>query len=132
MNRRLIEDEGSRNPLGLVDRRARMAGRPAGEWTVLLATERDEPVGHVVFRPRADESAPERREVVLRQCFVEREQRGRGVGRAMVDRVDEGWLPPGAAIACEVLASNPGGERFWRSLGFQTYAVTLRREPSDG
>ena len=50
MNKRLIEDEGSHNPMGLTALRARLAGwLETGEYAVDLFLSRDHVVGYAVY-----------------------------------------------------------------------------------
>ncbi len=61
----------------------------------------------------------------LRQLFVERSQRRRGIGRAALEILRSRVWPPGTRVRVEVLATNPEGAAFWRAVGFREYASTL-------
>jgi GNAT superfamily N-acetyltransferase len=126
MNRRLIEDEGSRNRMSIDELRERMRGWLAGEWRVAVLDEDGAVVGYAVWQERRDQYDPDRAVVHLRQFYVEREHRRRGIGRRAFELL-VARFPPGATIDIDVLATNPGGHAFWRSLGFETYCTTMKR-----
>ena len=82
MNKRLIEDEGSRNPMTVAELQQRMHGWLNGDWQVRLFEEENSGVvGYAVFQPRPDDYFPEKQIVYLRQLYVERERRSRGFGQ---------------------------------------------------
>lgn len=132
MNRQLIADERSRNPMSPAELEARMRGWLAADWTAVLIVRADMVVGYALYQERRDPYFPARRTVYLRQLFVGRDQRGRGVGRAAVATLLREWFPADATVELDVLATNPGGRRFWRSVGFAPYATTYRRPPDQG
>jgi len=125
MNRRLIEDEGSRNPMSVPQLQERLRGWLTEGYQARLIVEGDDAVvGYAIYRVLADDYYPEQQYVYLRQLYVERGARRRGNGRrAMALLCDE--FPAGATVALDVLTSNPVGEAFWRSLGFAPYCTTL-------
>ncbi|HWQ15546.1 MAG TPA: GNAT family N-acetyltransferase [Roseiflexaceae bacterium] len=127
MNRQLIADEGSRNPMSLAELEERMRRLIAEGWAALLFEDERELAGYALYRVRHDEYDPQRPEVDIRQFFVLPERRGRGVGRAAFERMAAAHFPPGARLVLEVLASNPAGRAFWGRLGFTVYATTLTR-----
>jgi GNAT superfamily N-acetyltransferase len=125
MNRRLIEDEGSRNPMSADALRRRMADWLRGDWSIDLFVENDTIVGYAVYQLRPDEYNPAQTVVYLRQLYVEREARGRGIGRRMFEMLAQARLPADCPVVIDVLASNPGGRRFWERLGFRPYCTTM-------
>ncbi len=146
MNRRLIEDEGSRNPMSLDELADRFRNWLEGTWQVdLLIEAADGPaqpnskssvgpiqpppesvVGYAVYQVRRDEYFPEATEVYLRQFYLERERRGRGLGSDGYLRLAQERFPPGCTISLDVLETNPAGRRFWEKLGFAPYSTTLK------
>jgi GNAT superfamily N-acetyltransferase len=67
--------------------------------------------------------------VFVRQFFVRRSVRGRGLGRAFFAAL-AARFPPRSRVVLEVASSNPRAERFWTTIGFEPYAKTLvRKEP---
>jgi GNAT superfamily N-acetyltransferase len=126
MNRRLIEDEGSRNPMSLDELRERVASWLAGDWRVVLFEADGACMGYAVLRECSGESAPIQPVVHVRQFFVERDYRRRGIGRCAFELLASGFAP-GASVEIDVLATNPGGIAFWQRLGFETYCTTMTR-----
>lgn len=126
MNRQLIEDEGSRNPMGLPALAERMRGWLAGEYAAVVFSLGDAAVGYAVYQVRSDEYFPQERYVYLRQLFVRREVRRQGIGRAAFRLLCERCFPAGMAVALDVLQCNPGGRAFWESLGFRPHCTSMR------
>ncbi len=125
MNRRLIEDEGSRNPMALDQLAERMRGWLLGDWTVKLFLADEIVVGYAVYQHRRDEYFPDHTTVYLRQFYIEREQRDRGLGTEAVSLLRQGHFPAGSTVIIEALASNPRGYAFWRKVGFEPYCTTM-------
>jgi len=130
MNKRLIEDEGSRNPMSLDQLADRMRGWLRGGWEVrLLATDAGV-AGYAVYQTRHDEYFPDQTLVYLRQFYIEREMRGRGLGTAAFRALAAEYFPPGSTVVIDALASNPRGQEFWRHVGFQPYCTTMHLRTS--
>jgi GNAT superfamily N-acetyltransferase len=125
-NRELQEDEGSQ-PMPLEAIEARLAKWLAGEYTGTVFSEDGIEVGYALFRP-TDPELKGPGGIYVRQFFIVRDQRGAGTGRRAFELLAREVLPAGHRIVLEALASNPGGQRFWRSLGFAEYAVTFQLE----
>ena len=69
------------------------------------------------------------REVYLRQFFVPREQRRRGLGRAAIGILrDEVW-PSEKRLLVEVLWHNTAALHFWKAVGFEEYSLALEILP---
>ena len=129
MNRRLIEDEGSRNPMTVVQLQSRMAVWLRGDWRVDLFVEGGEIVGYATHRSRPDEYFPERTQIYLRQFFIERDRRGRGIGRRAFGALLAERFAEGDEIVLDVVESNPGGRRFWESVGLRPRSTTMFLTP---
>ena len=125
MNRRLIEDEGSRNPMSLDQLADRMRGWLLGDWELKLFATDDRVVGYAVYQLRRDEYFPEQTIVYLRQFYIEREMRGQGLGTAAYRALAAEHFPPGCRVVIDALASNPRGYDFWRHVGFEPYCTTM-------
>jgi GNAT superfamily N-acetyltransferase len=125
MNKHLIEDEGSRNPMSLDQLAERMRGWLQGDWAVKLFVAGEIVVGYALYQCRRDEYFPEHTTVYLRQFYIERELRGRGLGSAAVSLLRDGHFPAGSAVIIDALASNPRGDTFWRKVGFAPYCTTM-------
>lgn len=129
MNRRLIEDQVCRNPMTDEQLRTRLAGWLSDDaWKVEMLVQDDTTVGYTVYRFEQDEYVRERAVVHLRQYYIERDCRRRGLGRAGLAWLITERFPHGCELVLEVLASNPAGERFWSSAGFLPYALTMKRQ----
>lgn len=120
LNRQLIEDEGHSNPMSVAELEDRMRGWIARAYTAVLFTENGRVVGYALYR--TDNTG-----IFLRQFFICRGERGKGLGRQAMARLCRCVWPAGALVTLEALAANRAGLAFWRALGFEDYAVTLRR-----
>ena len=120
LNRQLIEDEGHRNPMNLAELTTRMQTWLAGPYRAVIFAQEGEPVAYALYRPEGDG-------IYLRQFFVARPFRRRGIGRQAMQRLINQIWPPQARISVEVLLNNPTGLAFWQAVGFQPYAITLAR-----
>ena len=126
MNARLIRDEGSRNPMTPTELAERMGGwLRSGEYHAVLFSTGAQSAGYALYRRVG-------RDIHLRQLFVERGLRRRGIGRAALEILRGSVWPPGSRIRVEVLATNPDAAAFWRAAGFREYATTLELLPPSG
>ncbi|MCL5998554.1 MAG: GNAT family N-acetyltransferase [Chloroflexi bacterium] len=82
MNRQLIEDEGSRNPMSLDQLEARMRCWLGGGWSITIVLAGDEVAGYAVYQVRRDEYCPDQQLVYVRQFFIRRELRRQGIGKS--------------------------------------------------
>ena len=98
-NQELIEDERADNSMSRVQLEARLRGWLAGAYRAVIFEEQREPVAYALFCP--DEGG-----IYLRQFFVSRAQRRRGIGREALRLFRERCVPPGAALSLEVLVHN--------------------------
>ena len=120
LNRQLIEEEGHSNPMSLAELEDRMRAWIPRAYTAVLFTEDDRVVGYALYRT-------DNEGIFLRQFFICRDERGKGLGREAMDRLCRRVWPAGALVTLEALAANRAALAFWRALGFEDYAVTLRR-----
>jgi GNAT superfamily N-acetyltransferase len=118
LNARLIQDEGHRNPMTVPELAQRMASWLQAQYEAVLFEEEATVVGYALFRRDPDA-------IHLRQFFVERECRRRGVGRAAFGLLVREVWPPRSRITLDVLVKNAGGHSFWRALGFRDYAMVM-------
>ena len=126
MNRRLIEDEKSANLMDLEELRERMRGWLGSTYHAVLFEHTKEIIGYTLYRVE-NETFRERQVVFLRQFFIERAYRRRGLGREAVAGLKQHFFG-NALLRLEVLTTNPDGLAFWQSLGFKPYAVTMGLE----
>jgi len=129
MNRQLILDEGSRNPMSAVQLQERMGGWVTGNWQIRIfeLPETAQVVGYAVYQLRYDEYIPENKIVYLRQMFVIREVRRQGLGRSVFTRLLEEF-PESCRVELDVLATNTEGQAFWSSVGFKPDYTHMRLE----
>lgn len=125
MNRQLIEDEGSRNPMVEAALAERMRDWLAGAYSAVLFMRGNAIAGYAVYQVRHDEYYPEQRYVYLRQLYVLREARRQGVGRAAFGLLREECFPPHVPVMLDVLEHNATGRAFWVALGFRPYVTTM-------
>ena len=118
-NRELIEGERAENPMTALQLELRLVRWLAGDYEAVIFEQRGEPGAYALFRP--DEGG-----VYLRQFFVARGQRRRGVGREAMRIFRERCVPAGASLSLEVLVHNECALAFWRALGMREHAIRFR------
>jgi len=123
MNVRLIEDEGHRNPMNIRQLEARMLKWLAEEYTAILFEVYGTPVGYALFIPADDGRDGEG--IYLRQFFVERELRRRGMGRTAIDILRNEIWHKGARVTLDTLVHNHVAQGFFKSVGFRQYCMKL-------
>ena len=121
MNQQLIEDEGHRNPMNLAQLEKRMRSMLDGDYTATLFAWESQLVAYALWREEPDW-------VYLRQFFVARDYRRRGIGSRAVRRLTSEIWPPGKRIRVDVLFGNQPALEFWRAVGFVDYLITLEME----
>ena len=131
MNKRLIEDEGHRNPMSIPELEQRIRRWLQSDWRAdlfLQSNIEDDTtlVGYALYQNRKDEYTPDCPEVYLRQFFIERPHRGQGLGRLAIQMLFSTRFPPRCTVVVDVLAANQRGLRFWQQVGFQPYQTTLK------
>src|ERR1051326_8868402 len=117
LNHQLIRDEGHRNPMTIPQLEQRMRGFIQGEYQAIMFEEDGEVVAYALYREGEDE-------VYLRQLFVVRHRRRRGIGRRAVEILQSQVWPKTKRLTVEVLIANTGAVAFWRALGYVDYALT--------
>ena len=127
MNKHLIEDEGSRNPMNITQLKERMTGMLEGEWNILIISNQDEDIGYMVYKVSPDEYFPDKSELYIRQYFVKRHYRGTGLGAQAFNVISEKYFPENAVLTLDVLEVNPGGRRFWEKVGFKPYLTHMKK-----
>ena len=121
MNAELILDEGHRNTMTVDQLAGRMAGWLEADYECMLFEDGARVAGYALFRRDEDF-------VYLRQLFVSRDRRRAGIGRAAIEWLRQhAWLEA-SRVRIEVLAANERAIQFWRSIGFEDYALTMEFE----
>ena len=117
LNKMLIEDEQSSNPMGVEELQDRMRGFLSGDYSAFFFMEEDAVIGYALIRHTSDP-------VYLRQFFIDRPYRGQHKGQQAfrelmaylgLDTVD-----------IDVLPWNERGLSFWKSCGFAETCVSMR------
>ncbi len=123
-NHQLIRDEGHRNPMTVDELRERMRGWLGGEYKAVIFGSETEPAAYALYRENATE-------VYLRQLFVRRDRRRKGIGRDAVQILREQIWPRHKRLIVEVLTANTAAIAFWRAIGFRDYCLTLEIMPAE-
>jgi ribosomal protein S18 acetylase RimI-like enzyme len=121
-NHQLIRDEGHRNPMTVSQLRERMRQWLSGDYTAVIFDKDGEPVAYALYRESKDE-------IYLRQLFVKRENRNRGIGKEAVRILKEEIWTKSKRLTVDVLSHNKAAIAFWRSAGYKDYCLTLEIMP---
>jgi predicted acetyltransferase len=124
LNHQLIQDEGHRNSMTVVELEQRMRDWLASEYQAMLYECGGEVVAYALFRESAEE-------IYLRQLFVVRHRRRQGLGRQAVEMLRSQVWPKTKRLTVDVLAANKRGVAFWRQVGYTDYCLTLEVVPND-
>ena len=119
LNHQLIRDEGHRNPMTISQLAERMSKWIEGEYTAILFEE-NEIVAYALYRNSSDS-------IYLRQLFVQRARRRKGLGRRAMHMLFQEIWPKGKRVTVEVLTHNFPAINFWRAVGFSNYSLTLEK-----
>jgi len=120
LNRQLIEDEGHSNPMSVAELENRLRAWLVRTYTAVLFMNDGSVVGYALYRT-------DNMGIFLRQFFICRDARRKGFGREAMDLLFRRVWPAGALVTLEALSANRAAIDFWRALGFEDYAVTMRR-----
>jgi predicted acetyltransferase len=119
MNHQLLQDEAHPNRfMTLPQLEERMRGFLAGEYRGVLFEEDGAIVAYGLYREQADE-------IYLRQLFVLRDRRRRGVGRRAVEILRSDLWPKNKRLTVDVLLHNTSAIAFWRAVGYRDYLLGL-------
>ncbi len=107
MNDRLVEDQGSLNPFSLNELEQRFnEWLQTGAWQIDVILEHEQVVGYAVYQQQGDYYYPDQQVVYVRQFYIEREHRGRGLGRVAFHTLMQTRFPKGYAVTLDVVATN--------------------------
>jgi GNAT superfamily N-acetyltransferase len=124
-NHQLIRDEGHRNAMSVAELRERMKEWLEGEYRAVIFGPESAPVAYALFRESNTE-------VYVRQLFVRRDMRSQGIGGKALELLRQQVWPQKKRLTAEVLTSNVRAVRFWRSVGYKDYCLTLEIAPDKG
>lgn len=111
MNRQLVDDEASCNPMSFAELERRMRGWLEEGWQAVVFEREGEPVGYVLFQFRSDEYAPSEAAIYVRQSFIERKYRSQGIGRRAFEIVSGTYFRDALSVVLDVLETNPRARR---------------------
>ncbi|MVP00830.1 GNAT family N-acetyltransferase [Paenibacillus lutrae] len=126
MNKELIQDEGSRNPMSLEQLEERMNGWLFDEWEIEIIQKDTSVIGYAVYHIRKDDFYPDEKYIYLRQFYMRREHRGKGYGTEALKHLIRYSFPYGAKVSIDVLESNARGSNFWKKFGFEPYYTQMK------
>jgi ribosomal protein S18 acetylase RimI-like enzyme len=94
---------------------------------VLFEDENDRPLAYALFRETSDE-------IYLSQFMVVSRARRCGIGKRALELLRSSIWSQEKRLTLEVLSGNRAAQRFWHSMGYRDYAVTLEvpRVPPGG
>jgi predicted acetyltransferase len=122
-NHQLIRDEVHRNQMTVSQLRDRMRDWLSSDYTAVLFEMDGESVAYALFRESEDE-------IYLRQLFVKRENRNRGIGKEAVRLLKEKIWTKSKRLTVDVLSHNKAAIAFWHSVGYKDYCLTLEIMPN--
>jgi GNAT superfamily N-acetyltransferase len=125
MNKELIQDEGSRNPMFVEQLEERMGGWILGQWEIEIIQNETFDIGYAVYQSRVDDFFPDEKYIYPRQFYIKREHRGNGYGTEALKYLIRHSFPDGAKVTIDVLKSNPRGHNFWSNCGFESYYTNM-------
>jgi predicted acetyltransferase len=126
MNKHLIEDEGHRNPMSVEELKVRMENWLRSDWEAVFINKENARIGYALYQWRTEPFDLRERSVYLRQFFVSRSHRRKGVGTQAFNAIKDAFWADAKRIEVEVLTKNKEATAFWHSLGFVDYSLSLK------
>jgi GNAT superfamily N-acetyltransferase len=124
LNHQLIRDEGHRNRMTVPELEERMKCWLSAEYRALICEEGGEVVAYALYREQPEE-------IYLRQLFVVPHRRNQGIGHRAVEMLRSEIWPKTTRLTVDVLVTNVRALRFWRSVGYADYCLTLEVLPDN-
>ena len=121
LNKRLIEDEKSSNPMSPEELENRMQAFLAGEYNAYFFKEADEIIGYALVKHTCTP-------LYLRQFYIDRAYRRKHYGEKAFHELLE--LLRADTIHIDVLPWNEAGLRFWEKLGFTPTCISMSYQKS--
>ena len=122
MNHQLIRDEGHRNRMSVEQLESRMKMFLIGDYQAVIFFKESQNLGYALFRRDPDG-------VYLRQFWIDADFRRQGLGRTALSLLQTQVWKDRPRVRLDVLADNPTGISFWRSVGFVDYSITMELDP---
>ena len=117
MNRELIQDEGHRNNMDIDQLKTRMENWITHEYAAVLFKHEEKILGYALWREEAGY-------IYLRQFFVTRESRNRHIGTNAFNQLSSKYWK-NLKVRLDVLVNNTIAQKFWASVGFKNYCITM-------
>jgi predicted acetyltransferase len=119
LNQQLQIDEAHRLRLEIPELERRMAGWLTNDGYEAVLFDRDgEVIGYALFRRETEH-------IYLRQFFVCRDVRRKGIGRQAIQWLSQNVWSDAPRVRVDVLINNQPGIGFWRAVGFRDYCLTM-------
>ncbi len=125
-NRELQLDEGAAL-MEIYDISTRLRGWLSAEYEALIFEVGSSPIGYALFRP-TDPDSEGSGGIYLRQFFIARDHRRVGNG-SQAFRLFVKKAVCGRRLLLDALATNPSGQKFWKSLGLDVYSYRFESAP---
>ena len=123
LNHQLLHDEGHRNrTMSIPELEQRMRGWLASEYAAMIFEKDGEVIAYASYREQPEE-------IYLRQLFVARNWRRKGIGRQAVEILRTKIWPPNKRLTVDVLVQNAAAIAFWRAVGYKDYCLALEILP---
>lgn len=122
LNHQLIQDERAPNPMSVRELAERMRAWLHGDYRAVFFELAAETVAYALFRSSEEG-------LYLRQFFVSRAHRRRGIGRQAIEIFREQVVSPDQALSLEVFVHNEAGIAFWQAVGFEQHTLSFRIGP---
>ena len=94
----------------------------ASEYSAVIFEKVREVVAYALYREQP-------REIYLRQLFVARKRRRKGIGKEAVKILRSKIWPTNKRLTVEVLVKNEAAVAFWRKAGYKDYCLALEILP---
>ena len=124
LNHQLIGDEGHRNRMTVPELEQRMKDWLEKEYVAIVFEDASEVVAYALYREQPEE-------IYLRQLFVVRHRRRRGIGRRALHILRSEIWPKTKRLTVDVLVQNEQAIAFWRAVGYRDYCLTLEIMPNE-
>lgn len=118
MNKALILDEGSENPMTIAELETRMREFLTNGYTCVLIRPGSETAGYCLFRPEEGHNGG-KPGVYLRQYYIKPGYRRQGLGRTALQSIVDTCFADAAFVSLDVLDCNTVGKAFWAGVGFK-------------
>lgn len=127
MNKGLIDDEGSSNPMTIPELEERMKGWMQSDWEIDLICKDSVVIGYALYQYRWNQYIQDEKDVYLRQYYIKPAFRRQGIGKEGIKLLNEKRFRDVTTINIDVLSCNQRGIEFWKNVGFIPYSLTMKK-----